>query len=227
MPTNSGTTMLQGLTFPTLPDPASPDNQKELAQQLDSRVVMRFVSAAARDAAINGPVDGMTAHLADSGKLTSYSGGLWSEVGGPSALRPPCAVVSTNSTGAIATGSQVILAFQSADIDTHGMWSGGTDIVAPVAGIYRVSATVGFEAVPTVNGSAIVAVSKSSGANAIVGSSAYSPHNYPRPAASGMLTLAAGDSISLTVFQSTGAARNLYGIFGVPTAILEMSLVSL
>jgi hypothetical protein len=219
--------MLQGLTFPTLPDPASPDNQKELAQQLDSRVVMRFVSAAARDAAINGPVDGMTAHLADSGKLTSYSGGLWSEVGGPSALRPPCVVVSTNSTQAIASGSYLSLAFQSADIDTHGMWSGGTDLVAPVAGIYRVTGTVGFEAAPTVNASAMVAIANSSGANTIGGTSAYSPNSYPRPAASGMLTLAAGDSISLTVFQSTGAARNLYGIFGVPTAILEMSLVSL
>ena len=231
MPTNSGTTPLQNLTFPTLPDPASPDNQKELAQQLDSRIVMRFVSAAARDAAINSPVDGMTAHLADSGKLTSFSGGAWSDVGGPMSLRPPCVQVVTDSTVGLTSGDQYTVPFQRAEIDTHGMWDGGTGLVAPVAGIYRATGSVGVASSASAAG--VVSVFVGLTEWTLVGTGwldvgpEYAPYSYPRPEASGLIQLAAGDVVTINVIQLSGVTQNLYGIFGAPTAMLEMSLVSL
>lgn len=72
MPTTPG-----GAPYPSLSDaPNGPGAIQALAVWLDSRVLLRFDDATARDAAITAPVIGMRAWLT-SGGLTQYNGSSW------------------------------------------------------------------------------------------------------------------------------------------------------
>jgi len=83
MPTNSGATSFQSLPYPELGAPAHPDNVKELADFIDGRVVMRFASSSARDAAITSPAEGQTAWLNDVDQMTTYDGSAWQVIAQP------------------------------------------------------------------------------------------------------------------------------------------------
>lgn len=72
------TTPLSALRYPSLTDPANgPQAFQNLATDLDNRTVMRFASAAARDAAITAPVAGMLAWLDDVDQHTFHDGTAW------------------------------------------------------------------------------------------------------------------------------------------------------
>ena len=229
MPTNSGSTSLQGLSFPTLPDPAHPDNQKELAQQLDSRVVMRFPSAAGRDAAINAPAVGMTAHLADAGKLTSYSAaGQWVEVAGSGALRPPVCSVSSHSTQAIPKDVFVAISHDAIEIDTDGMANASERgvITCQTAGIYRATASCFFD--PVNPGAFCVVGIGATGRQLIsVGMDSIGPNDYGAPTCDVVVTLAVGDTLDVQVRQSSAASLGLQTAFGIASVTLTAELVSL
>lgn len=87
------TTPLQGIP---LPEPTDADNvPADLAAILDvveGRLVMRFASEAARDAAITAPESGMIAMLTDQDRISFYDGGAWRKgafvQAGTSANRP-------------------------------------------------------------------------------------------------------------------------------------------
>lgn len=74
------TTTIQPLPYPLPGDPADgPAQIKALAEAVETRVVMRFPSPAARDAALPSGklVDGMMCHVASENAVYLRSGGQW------------------------------------------------------------------------------------------------------------------------------------------------------
>ncbi|WP_434594976.1 hypothetical protein [Streptomyces sp. A5-4] len=75
-------TPLSNLPHPQPSDPADlPAHLQSLAQSLDGRTVMRFGTAADRDAKLPTPVAGMVAWIASPPRLTHYTGSAWLPVG--------------------------------------------------------------------------------------------------------------------------------------------------
>ncbi|MEU6348868.1 hypothetical protein ABZ896_06030 [Streptomyces sp. NPDC047072] len=74
-------TPLNALPYPQPTDTADlPLHLQSLAEAIDGRTVLRYATAAARDAAITTPVAGMVAWLTTPGQLTHYTGTVWSPV---------------------------------------------------------------------------------------------------------------------------------------------------
>ncbi|MFE2973394.1 hypothetical protein [Streptomyces sp. NPDC059258] len=76
MPTNDAYGQNIQITAPTDP-PDIPATAQALAGGLVPRSVMRFASAATRNATLSSPVAGMVAFLADSKLFTGYDGAAW------------------------------------------------------------------------------------------------------------------------------------------------------
>lgn len=75
-------TTLQPLPYPALSDPANgPAALQALAQAAESRLVMRFASATARDAAVTAPVEGMVCWVTSDYTLYLYQTGRWNALG--------------------------------------------------------------------------------------------------------------------------------------------------
>ncbi|MDX2526585.1 hypothetical protein ACSCB1_20175 [Streptomyces europaeiscabiei] len=74
-------TPLNSLPYPQSTDTADvPLHFRSLAEAVDSRTVMRFTNATARDAQITTPVAGMVAWLDDIHQLTHHTGTVWAPV---------------------------------------------------------------------------------------------------------------------------------------------------
>lgn len=82
------TTSALGQGIP-VPEPTDADNvpfaMSQAIAPIESRLNMRFASAAARDAAITTPVAGMRAYLTDTGRTSVYTGSAWIVVEDPGA----------------------------------------------------------------------------------------------------------------------------------------------
>jgi hypothetical protein len=74
-------TPLNSLPYPQPTDTANlPLHFQSMAEAIDGRTVLRFGTAALRDAAITTPVAGMVAWLSSPGQLTHYTGTVWAPV---------------------------------------------------------------------------------------------------------------------------------------------------
>lgn len=121
MPT---TTPVQALPIPILADIANvPLHVQNLAQALETKLVMIFASTAARTAAIPSPTEGMTSYQLDTHRLEYYDGTGWR----PLPKFTQCGSLTlTTSTGANSvTGSVVFTtAFASLPIVTTSQFTG-------------------------------------------------------------------------------------------------------
>lgn len=120
------TTTQNALPTPELSEAANvPLDMQELATQLDSRLVPRFASAAARDAAITSPVEGQLAHVSGVHGMTMYVSGAWRSLSGGIQESIFGGAVSTTSGGYTTIGgpsvSLSVLSGQQLKI-THGAW---------------------------------------------------------------------------------------------------------
>lgn len=95
-------TPLSGLPYPQATDTADiPAHFQSLAEGIDARTVLRFATAAARDAAITTPAAGMVVWLTSPGQLTHYTGSVWAPVSpGPVFLYNNDAGTTTSTTPA-------------------------------------------------------------------------------------------------------------------------------
>ncbi|MET8025195.1 hypothetical protein AB0D78_07905 [Streptomyces avermitilis] len=74
-------TPLNALPYPQSTDTANlPLHLQSLAEAIDSRTVLRYGTAALRDAAITTPAAGMVVWLTSPGQLTHYTGTVWAPV---------------------------------------------------------------------------------------------------------------------------------------------------
>lgn len=77
----TGYTPLSSLPYPQPTDTANlPLHFQSMAEAVDGRTILRFGTAALRDAAITTPVAGMVAWLTTPGQLTHYTGTVWAPV---------------------------------------------------------------------------------------------------------------------------------------------------
>ncbi|GAA3769470.1 hypothetical protein ACFS5L_36385 [Streptomyces phyllanthi] len=90
-------TPLGGLPFPQPTDTADlPLHLRSLAEGIDSRTVLRYPTAADRDAAITTPAAGMVAWLTTPGTLSYYTGSAWVAMGAWNAYTPAWTAETTN-----------------------------------------------------------------------------------------------------------------------------------
>ncbi|MFD3925813.1 hypothetical protein [Streptomyces sp. NPDC058614] len=95
-------TPLNTLPYPQSTDAANlPLHLQSLAEAIDGRTILRFGTAALRDAAIANPVAGMVAWLATPGQLTHYTGTVWAPVAPVPVFKANNDAGSTVSTTAV------------------------------------------------------------------------------------------------------------------------------
>ncbi|MDX2934648.1 hypothetical protein Sipo8835_46280 [Streptomyces ipomoeae] len=97
-------TPLSGLPYPQSTDIANlPLHLQSLAEGVDGRTVLRYSTAADRDAAITTPATGMVAWLTAPGTLSYYTGSEWVAMGVWNTYTPAWTAETTNP--AIGNGS--------------------------------------------------------------------------------------------------------------------------
>ncbi|QFQ97807.1 hypothetical protein F9278_18030 [Streptomyces phaeolivaceus] len=97
-------TPLGGLPYPQPTDTANlPLHLQSLAEGIDGRTVLRYATAAERDATITTPATGMVAWLTSPGTLSYYTGSAWVAMGAWNTYTPVWTAETTNP--AIGNGS--------------------------------------------------------------------------------------------------------------------------
>ncbi|MDX3130245.1 hypothetical protein PV367_10670 [Streptomyces europaeiscabiei] len=135
-------TPLNSLPYPQPTDTADvPLHVRSLAEAVDSRTVMRFASATARDTQITTPVAGMIAWLDDISRLTHHTGTVWAPVAPvPVFLFNNDAGTTTSTTPAEtltgATGDPLVAAFTAPPT--------GKVVVTVGAMMFNSTATTGY-----------------------------------------------------------------------------------
>jgi hypothetical protein len=161
------------------------------------QVISKFASAAARDAAITSPAEGMCAYLDDLNRVTVYDGTSWKTMYGLVAL------VATRTTDmTINNASTTAITWPNETTDTDGGFSaGGSEYTCPEDGVYAVT------------------VKLTSASNALVGSLGSNieiltegTYNYVYPisaatnaVASLVVSVPAGQKIKVSLTNGTGA----------------------
>lgn len=105
------------------------------------QVVPTFSNAAARDAAITAPSEGMMCYLTDVHKYYTHTGTAWRDL-----------VVAGKISGGITTSlpanSEATVAMDTLEKSSGGVVRSGNNLVVPVAGLYLIAGSI-----PTINGS--------------------------------------------------------------------------
>lgn len=112
---------------------------------LMKQAVMCFNNAAARDAAITSPEEGMHAYLRDVDYDTIYTGSSWQ----PADPAPPTAILRHSAQQLIARETDTALLFNTEDMDSHNGHSTSSNTsryTAPRSGVYQVSGAVTWSA---------------------------------------------------------------------------------
>ncbi|MFI5533762.1 hypothetical protein ACIA8O_35025 [Kitasatospora sp. NPDC051853] len=138
-------TPMNQLPYPEPSDIADiPLHLQALAVAADSRMVMRFDNATARDAAVVQPVAGMIAWLKSPGIHTIYSGTGWAQ---DHSLNPPRLITKQSADQSLPNGGVLYLNWAaSPTTDSHGGFDPAqpTRYTPKVAGHYLVTAQVSF-----------------------------------------------------------------------------------
>lgn len=104
----------QSITIPALTDPPNMATAAASMQLILQRGILSFASAAARNATLTSPVEGMAAWLQDTNTMTQYDGSAWQPVlgGGTwTAYTPSWTATTTNPSignGSIAGRYQLV-----------------------------------------------------------------------------------------------------------------------
>lgn len=173
---------------------ASADVDNYLMRQ----TVMHFNSAAARDAAITAPEEGMHAYLRDQNYDTVYTGSSW-VIDDPT---PPMAVLRQTTTAqTIQRETDAAITFNTEDFDTHNGHSTTTNTsryTAPRAGIYRVTGVLPWQTLAVT--ATFIVYFKVNNSTLYAGSSLYrhnSNSNVPVTSATALMSLNAGDYVEM------------------------------
>jgi hypothetical protein len=106
-------TTIQSLPYPALSDaPNGPSAIQGLAQAVETKLVMRFASASARDSTVTSPTQGMLAWLDDTDIFTYYTGSAWVTLASKPftpvyAQRTSSLTVNSGTEGTVATAAAV------------------------------------------------------------------------------------------------------------------------
>jgi hypothetical protein len=201
-------TPIAALPYPALTDsPNGPAQIQALATAVDSQVVPRFATTAARDAAITAPVAGMECWTTTPATHWYYSGTAWIVRGGSAYGRCRLRRVAVQS---IPNGAATAISWDTEDLDNGGyITATSATILIPtdLGGLYGITfnavgptSTTGryfLSIVPTSTITGLPAEwrSRSDGVETMAVVHVETPLN-------------AGDSFQCKVFQQNGAAVN-------------------
>jgi hypothetical protein len=200
----------------------------DLQDYLQDQVVMQFDNAAARDAAIPAPTDGMHVHLRSLGITQVRVGGVWRPVG----YQPRAHLYATAAQSSLATGYQTINMAAALVDDLAAMNAGGFVCPAAWAGRWRLSGAVAIGAVGTGNLSGIT-----EGGRFVVNSTALagspgvlmpvsSQNGTVIPLITTEAQLNSGDVVALQGYVNTGGWSTLgSNVAGSSTSVLRLERI--
>jgi hypothetical protein len=166
-----------------------------------------FVSAAARDASITSPVEGMLCYLEDVNQVTSYIGSAWYPIAG----QMPRMHLKLNSTFSITNGSTSTVTGWTT-ISNNSTFSGTSGVVTvPLAGRYNITFVCIHTANNTTGGRGALIALSSTGVTY--------RNTLPAPQSAGhsqsvylnmnSVNMAANDTVTLQAYQNSGATNTL------------------
>jgi hypothetical protein len=208
------TTPLQALPVPSLTDPPNgPSQFLTFGTAVEQKLNMVFADAAARDAAITGPVAGMVVFLSTPKRWYYYDGSAWILSGGS---LPRCFLTGGAATGlATATVGTVLFATETYDTDNlHSTVTNTGRVTIPtgLAGVWRIGYSVDFVAFGAGDRQAWIWV------NGTGPRYAFNVEGNTTATVSAILTgsadvvVAAGDYVQVHCYQTSGGAMNVGSI---------------
>lgn len=115
---------------------------------IETRLVMRFLDASARTAAIPSPVEGMVAWLQDVDTLTIYDGSAWQPVWTATAIvdSERASVYQSSSQTFGTSGTAAAITWGATHYDTSSFWSAGnpTRLTIPRTGVYHIDTQIAW-----------------------------------------------------------------------------------
>lgn len=198
-----------GAPYPALTDaPNGPAQLQALAQSRDSQVIPSFASAAARAAAITAPTDGLLTYRTDTRLYERYSSVAAAYT---HFLGIRVQMKRITSAQSIPTAAITAVSWNSTDHNSNGLTTSASGVTIAAAGWYDV--VFGGEFVANATGRRFACILRN-GAEAaevnrftVASNTAANGTGLVLPGAS--INCAAGDVISIGVFQDSGGALNL------------------
>ncbi|GAA3045131.1 hypothetical protein GCM10020229_65440 [Kitasatospora albolonga] len=216
-------TPMNQLPYPEPSDIADiPLHLQALTQAADSRMVMRFDTATARDTAVVQPVAGMIAWIKSPGYYTVYNGTGWVQ---DHTLNPPRLITRQSADQSLPNNAILYLTWAASPItDSHGGVDPAqlTRYTPKVAGHYLVTAQVAFSV--NTSGGRVVNLIKNGDANQNFGQVAHGAV----PVAGYFTTLCATgmtyfngttDYYEVQVAQNSGAALTTVSVGTITRAL--------
>lgn len=165
----------------------------------------------------SSPAAGRTIYETDTDRLMIHDGSGWAEALINSTSRPMCAVTK-NTTQSVGSGSTgILVSWNVESYDVGGMTTGTGVTMATIpanrGGKYLIGATVQFATNATGYRQVLIEVS---GNTRVRQTNAAVSGNPTRVSISSVQQCASGDSISIGVFQNSGAALNIETAEGMP-----------
>lgn len=168
-----------------------------------------FASAAARDAAITSPVEGMICYLEDVNQVTSYLGSAWYPIAG----QMPRIELTRASAGTnfFTTGNMITLSGWTVTENRGGFSQTSGVVTVPIAGRYSITGSFGFGTANAAGYRVWNVLQGGSGNKQWRNTSAQTSSAVPMStlSASGV-KLAANDTLALQGLQNSGSSLDLY-----------------
>lgn len=199
-----GATPLAALPYPELAtdDPNIPADMQAALLAVEKKLVLTFADATARDSAITSPVAGMVAYLTTPKWLTMHDGSAWVVIGSLDRIGATLAR-STNLAIANTTLVDVTWPTETADTDNFFTPTGATiTIPAGAGGLYSVAAHGILSGTPSGRSIARVVLGGDTVDYVFTGNDIWQINVAARP-------LAAGDTVKVSLFQTSGGSLNL------------------
>lgn len=159
--------------------------------------VMRFASASARDTAIPSPTEGMVCYLDDLNYLMVYTGSAWTITGGD---KPYFA----GSVSGYSLANNATVGAPIATTVTRGFANSSGVITVPSTGIYQISYYTSYGINAT--GRRQSYIQTSAGVFAVQNMHTLTTADSGNISGSTTILLTAGNTFSINIFQSSGAA---------------------
>ncbi|MEV0151581.1 MULTISPECIES: hypothetical protein [unclassified Nonomuraea] len=166
----------------------------------------------------SSPAEGRVIYETDTDRMMIWDGTAWAEALINSTSRPCCGVTRATDQ-AVGTGTTgILVSWSTENYDVGNMTTGSGTTLATIpanrGGKYLISAAIAFTANGT--GTRTVLVNVSGNTRVRQSAAAAGSGNPTRVSVSTIQTCASGDTITIGVFQDSGASLNVLATEGMP-----------